>query len=349
MKEPSISRQDSNSMRGVAILFIMIHNLAHLISTIEENEYVFSNDLYPKFINSLLTISDTLLLDIFSFLGWYGIVTFLFLSGYGLVKKHEKDENTDKISFIQFIKPNILKLFKLLIIPYLTFIFIEFLLYGGLISYSNVIKQLCFVSNLWPSEINPGVYWFFGLMLQLYAFYYIFMYKEKNIKYIILNLISLCLIILCVYNERWSVLYFIRYQFIGWILPFTLGVLYARYNVSIVFNTYWKNLLMFIVGSFLLIYSNSNGYIWIFSPIIVICLALYLCELMKKIKYTNKIFVYLGSVSAFIFAIHPVVRHLYYKFSSGDNLVDTLCFVFVSLIFSVVYKWIHNSLYSSKS
>lgn len=77
-------------MKGVAILFIVLHNLLHWISQIKENEFSYSPEKTKLFFENLVTNADTLWLDIFSFLGWYGVATFLFLSGYGLVKKYEQ-------------------------------------------------------------------------------------------------------------------------------------------------------------------------------------------------------------------------------------------------------------------
>lgn len=77
-------------MKGVAILFIVLHNLLHWISQIKENEFSYSPEKTKLFFENLVTNADTLWMDVFSFLGWYGVATFLFLSGYGLVKKYEQ-------------------------------------------------------------------------------------------------------------------------------------------------------------------------------------------------------------------------------------------------------------------
>jgi peptidoglycan/LPS O-acetylase OafA/YrhL len=349
MKESIISRNDSNLMKGIAIFFIVVHNLVHLLVPLKESEFAFFPHLYGMFKDSLWTIQDSLWADVFSFLGWYGVPIFLFLSGYGLVKKYESGGNEVGITFKQFMIYHWKKLFLLMIIPYLFFLFFDYLLMGGGVVFPMMIKQLLLVSNFWTEEIQPGIYWYFGLMLQMYTCYYLFFYKKDIKNIIILNLMSFILIGFCVYYNRPSVVplfTFIRHQFIGWILPFTFGILYARYDWRIVFKVYWKNLLMFILGSILLVYSNSNGYLWIFSPIIAICIALYLCELMKKIRYTSKFFVFLGQISAFMFAVSPVIRHLYWYYKTGDMLLDTTVYVLVSILFSIIYKWIHKNLFA---
>lgn len=84
-----LTRQDTDSMKGVAILFIVLHNLLHWISKTKENEFSYSVEKTKLFFENLFTNADTLWMDVFSFLGWYGVPAFLFLSGYGLVKKYE--------------------------------------------------------------------------------------------------------------------------------------------------------------------------------------------------------------------------------------------------------------------
>lgn len=346
-----ITREDSNSMRGLAIVFIVLHNLIHHLSKVAENEFTFSIAKYDAFIDSMYFVKDSLWMDTFSFMGWYGVVTFLFLSGYGLVQKYERSLTEFSVTFWSFMKQHISKLFKLMIIPYLFYIFIEYIVFNQEVTIASVLKQLTFVSNLWPTEIAPGVYWFFGLMLQLYVCYYLFFYKKSNINILILNVLSLVILFSCLYvDKNWKIIYFIRHQFIGWILPFTLGILFARCNFKfdITFKRYWKNLVVFILGVVLLILSNANSYVWVFSPIIAIVVAIYLNELIKRFKYTNKVFIYLGGISASIFVIHPVVRHLYWHFANAHEVTQISIYLIVSIVLSVVYSWMHNYLFNKR-
>jgi peptidoglycan/LPS O-acetylase OafA/YrhL len=170
MKQHEISLKDSNSMRGVAILFIVLHNLIHHIVPVKENEFAYTGSFFQEFMDSLWN-GDSFLMNVFSFLGWYGVVIFLFLSGYGLVKKYEG--NVQEVSFWVFTKHMYLKLFTLMLIPYLLYILIEYVVHKGSVTYEAFIYHISFLSNLWPQEISPGVYWYLGLIMQLYICYYL--------------------------------------------------------------------------------------------------------------------------------------------------------------------------------
>ena len=74
-------------MRGVAILCIMFHNFLHLTLPTIENEFSFSELRTDTFVSSLSAQPAWALADVMSFLGWYGVAVFIFLSGYGLVRK----------------------------------------------------------------------------------------------------------------------------------------------------------------------------------------------------------------------------------------------------------------------
>lgn len=340
-----ITREDSNSMRGLAIVFIVLHNLIHCIH-IPENEFTFYLEFSNKFIANLFDGDWSIFMDILSFLGWYGVPVFLFLSGYGLVKKYEEQKSDVSISFFQFMKYQIGKLFKLIILPYLVYILLYNVIQKGTISFDNIIYQLTFISNLWPDDIRPGVYWFFGLMVQLYTCYYLFIYKRSNKSLIAINIVSFLALVLCIgLNGQLPGMFYIRHQCIGWILPFTLGVLYARYPISIFFNATWKNILVFVLCSALLVLFNLNAYLWLLSPVVAIILALYICDFAKRVKILNNVFVYLGTISAFLFAVHPILRDNYGSFAVANVNVSILIYFSISLLSAIIYKWLHDSLF----
>ncbi len=83
---------ESSALRGVAILGIILHNYCHwLPNTVKENEYTFSGENVRQFIGCFLSFDQFLFIQILSFLGHYGVPVFLFVSGYGLARKYEKD------------------------------------------------------------------------------------------------------------------------------------------------------------------------------------------------------------------------------------------------------------------
>lgn len=347
MKQHEISLKDSNTMRGVAILFIVLHNLIHCIHPVVENEFSFCGKLANQFFQALFDGDGSFLMDIFSFLGWYGVPVFLFLSGYGLVKKYETNE-TSHISFAHFAKYHFVKLFKLLVIPYALFVFVEMVLYKGAISIESILYHLTFTINLWPDEITPGVYWFFGLIMQLYLCYYVFCYRKTSRSILAVNLLSLLALVGCLAADNQAGMYFIRHQCIGWILPFTLGVVYARYNISILFKETWKNACMFALGVALLLLFSLNAYLWLLTPVIAIALAIYLNEGLQKVRFLNRPFLLLGEFSAYLFVVHAIVRRFYGDFVTGSTTVSILLYLLFSVVLAMVCRWLFQAFFEPK-
>lgn len=354
----TLSKKDTTQMRGVAISFIVLHNLIHLVCPVKENEYVFDISNSQAFITNLCEMNLSFWKDIFSFLGWYGITIFLFISGYGLVCKYENGGATDDISSFAFIKKHISKLFCLMLIPYLLYILCKFLLSGTLKSFFGIFMQLSMLSNIMPRLIDPGVYWYFGLMAQFYMFYRIFIYSKKNTAIIIWNIISLVLMITFinipnntimsdyVSNFPARCLSVSRHNFIGWILPFTLGVIYARLNLSITFSKQWINVLSVVVCVALLIISNLNVYAWLLSPVLSILCAIYFCSICNQVLLVNNVFTYLGGISAFLFAVHPVIRYIYSHLTGSLNIFTVSVYFVVCVVVAICYMYLHKKLFA---
>ena len=86
-----LSRTESSALRGIAILGIILHNYCHFLGfAVKENEYKFDPSRPMQFLDKLFSLDSDLFIHFFSFLGHYGVPIFLFISGYGLVKKYEE-------------------------------------------------------------------------------------------------------------------------------------------------------------------------------------------------------------------------------------------------------------------
>ena len=98
-------------LRGIAILGIVLHNLAHTFPfAVKENEYTFSLGRTFLLNEYAHDIPATLPIQLLSFFGHYGVPIFVFLSGYGLVMKYERTDG--KVSTASFLSYNYLKLFS---------------------------------------------------------------------------------------------------------------------------------------------------------------------------------------------------------------------------------------------
>jgi peptidoglycan/LPS O-acetylase OafA/YrhL len=154
-------------MRGIAIIFIVLHNLLHLILPTTENEFTFHLARSITFAKCALEFNPTLWKDIFSFLGWYGVAIFLFLSGYGLTLKYGFTTQ-QPFKAGTFVWKHLKRVFLLMILPYTWFAIRHLLRSQSL----PVLMQITLTSNIFrPNGISPGVFWFFGLIAQFYIFF----------------------------------------------------------------------------------------------------------------------------------------------------------------------------------
>ena len=109
-------------LKGLAILIIVVHNFCiHLPFTPEENEFTFHISGNTALYNQIISPDRYLLLDILAYFGHYFVALFVFISGYGLVRKYEQKEKN--IGLFEFIKAHYIKL-AILLLPTLLVFFI---------------------------------------------------------------------------------------------------------------------------------------------------------------------------------------------------------------------------------
>ena len=338
-------------MRGVAIVFIMLHNLLHLVIPTLENEFVFQIERTRFFMNEVFSGGVDVVQDIFSFLGWYGVAVFLFLSGYGLTLKYDiQSPPPSQPQFLlrEFIWKHYKSVFLLMFLPYIPFVILQ--IYHK--TYLQVILQMSLVANIFsPDHINPGVFWFFGLIIQFYVVYALLRCcKNEKVYHLVLfllNILSLC--ILFIAKDNSSALNWLRHNFIGWMLPFSVGILFAKCQcLCKLFDSAWKNVGWLIGGGILINLANYNYYAWILSSVIAIFCSIGLTKLLQMCKIVDNGCVWIGALSAFIFPIHPIIRFLCMKLCPSRMVEFSFLvgYVIVSIVVAFIYREIHKRLFS---
>ena len=111
---PLLSRAECNIMRGLAIIFIITNNFTHLLKGVfPDNEYKYDWQNVVGFMNNLSHPDAVLPFNLISFYCPYGVMLFIFLSGYGLVLKYVTISESPTIvrsSFFSFITHRPLRL-----------------------------------------------------------------------------------------------------------------------------------------------------------------------------------------------------------------------------------------------
>ena len=338
-----LSKKSTTSMRGIAIIFIVLHNLLHLILPTTENEFTFHLARSVTFARCALEFNHTIWKDTFSFLGWYGVAIFLFLSGYGLTRKYGfTQEKPFKAG--AFVWRHMKRVFLLMIIPYMFFAIRNILRS----QYRPVLLQLTLTSNIFaPNSISPGVYWFFGLIAQFYILFAIIRMirnvRHRSIALLAISILSMILMS-CIPGSS-ALMSYIRHNCIGWLLPFAMGVWFAGLqSLDKLFDSLWKNLAWIIVGGSLVIISNANYYAWLISPAFAIMASIGLTKALTRCYWIDKSCIWLGTLSSFLFAVHPIVRSQCLQYCA-EKMIHTLYilgYLLVSIALALVYKAIHK-------
>ena len=342
MKE-LLTRNECTAMRGIAILAIVLHNYCHFISKIvQENEYQFFVS-HNEQLWQVVTNPDALLpVHLLSFFGHYGVPVFLFLSGYGLVRKYETSD--DSCPPVRFVRYSYLKLLRMLFVGFSLFICVDMVTPGRFqFHWDNVIAQLLMYINVLPEPektIWPGIYWFFGLMMELYIVYRLLLYRRSS--WIAVALIVVCWLLQAFCDPEGDTLNRLRYNSIGGLLPFGLGIIAARVRTLRTGSTtptdsayapygpiLW--LLVFILSVALVFAMSFNFHTWLlWIPVFIILGTIALVKAMPK--WMLSIVTWFGSISAAMFVAHPIARKLFITVAWKQDIYDGLMLYTIAVI-----------------
>lgn len=357
MKE-LLSRKECSAMRGVAILAIMLHNYCHwLRGIVRENEYTWEQFKFDELWRLLLNPDEQLPMHLVSFFGHYGVPVFLFLSGYGLVKKYEQG-NLPEIGLWRFVRYNYLKLFRIFIVGFVAFVMLDAITPGmHRYEWTHVVAMLGMFANLMedPSHVVwPGPYWYFSITLQLYIFYRLLFYRWRHWGFIVAAIMICWICQLSCENDA-VLLERLRYNFVGGMLPFGMGLLLARFEPQLVKDwtvTRSRSLIfawgvnLVIAITFCFMFSSSFDR-WLWVPALIVWGTIPMVKLMPE--RVLSIFVWLGGISAAIFVTHPLVRKIFVRpYIYDDMYAGLLLYVVATLFLSWLFKKIIDQLPSPK-
>ena len=208
--------------------------------------------------------------------------------------------------------------------------------------FTDILAQLFMVNNLLPDPdhiIWPGPYWFFGLMLQLYCVYRLFLYKRHWGWIVAFMVVCTGLQMLC--GPESEMLNRLRYNCIGGMLPFCFGLIFARYGKDPQTPLwYWGTM---IVATSLVFSESLDYYTWYIVPPLV-CMSCY--GIIKVLpKFILQPLTWMGSISAALFVCHPITRKIIIPISrQGDTYTGLLIYIITSIALAWLFKEIMNRL-----
>lgn len=354
--DKTLSRTECRILRGLAIAGIVLHNYCHwLRHVVQENEYQFNQHNVDWFNRVMAHHFDHYtLLHLLSYFGHYGVPVFLFLSAYGLVIKYEVkipqemavNPSYKEPSIFSFFRYHFLKLFRMMIVGFSCFVLVDAITPGPhRYQVLDIIGQMGLFNNLLPNPddiIWPGPYWFFGLMMQLYIVYRLFLYK-KNWTWVV-AFIVICTVLELLCDPNGETINRLRYNFIGGMLPFGLGLLYAKYMRNLHISAFY---LIFVISLFGVWYGDKYYFTWLFVPMFICSLAVSFVKIIMswnnknpemKLGVANKS-EWLGGLSAAMFISHPITRKIIIPISkSGDLYTGLLLYVITSICVAWLFK-----------
>ena len=325
-------------MRGIAIMAIMLHNYCHFIGRIvKENEYLYLERNNERLWHVLSNPDELLPVHLLSYFGHYGVPVFLFLSGFGLVLKYE-GKCSDDASAPRFLRYHYLKLLRMLIVGFTLFLMVDAVTPGRFaFHWDNVLAQLLMYINVLPDPdktIWPGIYWFFGLMMELYIVYRLLLWRRSS--WIVAGLVVVCWLLQAFCDVDGDTLNRLRYNFIGGMLPFGAGILFARYASQWGFwpSSRWLWFLIAVVSVGLTLLMSFSFQSWLWIPLVIIIGTMAWVKLMPAC--VQKVFVWLGAISAAMFVAHPIARKLFITVAWRQDIYDGLM---LYLIVAIALSW----------
>ena len=340
MNDGLLTRAECAALRGLAIIGIFLHNYCHWLGpVVKENEYTFSQH-NVDWLTAVMASPDGLLpAHLVSFFGHYGVPVFLFLSAYGLELKYGRSLYAPAFRFVAY---HWKKLFSMMIVGFVSFTIVDAMTPGRWhYTLTQVLAQLAMVNNLLPDpdhNIWPGPFWFFGLMLQLYVVYRLLLYKRHWAW--TAGAMVVCLGVQLAFAPESEALNWYRYNFMGGMLPFGLGLLYARYgNRIILTNLNTLSLLVSVVFcGFMVMWMSASYLLWSVVPLVVCVLCVYVVKLLSQAArrpvgaWLMERLVWMGEISAALFVIHPVMRKVFIPISRHGDIYTGLLLYAIAAI-----------------
>lgn len=343
----SLTLNDTALLKGFAIAAIVLHNFCHwLPQCVLENEYTFHAAQGWKLVGALCS-GQHVVLNLFSFFGHYGVPVFLFLSGYGLVRKYER-EGAPAVGVWAFMKRHAVKLWRLLALAFVVWIVQDLIVHDGALTvqWQDVLGLLTFTVNLFPRpHLHQllGPWWFFSLMMQLYLVYRLLLYRRGLLPLAALTVacVLLQLGVLTWGDEKQEWLNYLRYNFVGGVLPFAAGIAMARYGLKAGWGLTVVSVLVVLGASF-------NGVLWTVAPLFVATASLQLTGMRGWLRRAME---WTGRLSAMIFVVHPIVRSWFIAWARGSEqpYAALAVYMVVTVAVALIYRKAMQRVWTKKS
>jgi len=343
MKWATITKDESNILKGLAILLIVTHNFMHLFPETKELEFQFITSKFFNLLGLFKASPENSLQLLLSFFGHFGVQIFIFLSAYGLTKKYKNQD----IYLLKFIKERALKIYPTFILAIVFWLLIAGWLNHGVLGplkllYWNIeglLLKLFLLSNFIPGKslLPIGPWWFIPFIFQFYLIFPFLLKGYGRWGNQFLLFLSLCTFLnLILLNGHIADLN-LYFTVLGHFPEFALGVYLANKDKSEI--KFSKSILIPIIIVFIL--GNIYQAFWYFSHLSMLSILLIFFSLASK-KIINNIklknfFIFYGSISMQLFLVNGFLRHTIINWAQTyDHWFITILLCLLSLSVSTL-------------
>ena len=328
-----ISYNEAAVLKGLAILAIMLHNFCHkLPGAVLENQHFYSAERFNDLIRLVSDAGPHFFINLLSHYGHYGVAVFVFISGYGLAAKYT--DTRQPVSLAGFAAKHAKKLWLLmlpLLVPHFVFMCIKSFAYFDKHALDFVLITT-FTSGFKPfAYVFHGPWWFFSLIFQLYIVFYLTAYRRSLKPIMTTTAVCMALQVAATAFGNADTVSYMSRTFVGHMLPFTAGILFARKKL---FPTYALSSVLLV----LFFVCGANEYTWLLTFALI---AVPLTSLAKALPHCGKIhwaLLHTGFLSAFIFVIHPIIRSMTFGMSKHHLYLSIVLYAALSIAAAALYR-----------
>jgi peptidoglycan/LPS O-acetylase OafA/YrhL len=299
---------DSTALKGAAILSITLHNYYHSVLTnVHENEFTFDPQRVFDFA-SAVTDPRYAFQALFAFLGHYGVQLFIFLSAYGLARKH----GPEPPRWAEFMWERLRKLYPMVLAIAAGWVLLTGLPHGitGLLRLlenhgTSLLLTLLGISNLVPGYASPpiGPWWFLPFILQFYCIWPALVRFTNRFGKAGLFLLAAACLGFTEFSDRMLEPYHLsalRWP-IGHMPEICIGIAVARYG-------YYPGVTGAMMAGMVFLLSNFYASLWLFSFPAALVILLWLYAAGQRRISSSSFLQFAGVIAMPLFLVNAIVR-----------------------------------------
>lgn len=177
----------------------------------------------------------------------------------------------------------------------------------------------------------------------LYIIYIFLLHKKSNRFLLIISLSALFIQAITIFWGWENILFRLRYNSIGWLPIFCLGIYYAKKPVT----TCKPSIPIILMILFLC--SNINAYFWLFSSLLY---PLAFIPLFRNFPIKS-FWEFMGKISFYLFSIHSFIRGTFFGLIGEEKIVEQnlgvpigILYLLTSILIAYIFQQLLNRIYT---